>query len=82
MDDELVAGVSAELPQWFGAERTWKHLRTYRIPDSLPKFAAGSGAVVSPKVADGVFLCGDYTAYPSLNGAMRSGREVAEMIGA
>jgi hypothetical protein len=34
----------------------------------------------SSKLGDNLYRCGDYLAYPSLNAAMQTGREVAQMI--
>lgn len=78
--EELIGKVSKELGVWFGMNRSWRHLRTYRIPDALPSFTRQSPEFSEFKVRDHVFRCGDYTLYPSLNGAMKAGREVAEMI--
>ena len=72
--------VRDELAHWFGGEIAWQHLKTYQIPEALPKFFADSEDNSDLKLDDGIFRCGDYTSYPSLNGAMRSGRLVAEMI--
>ncbi|MCU0354781.1 MAG: FAD-dependent oxidoreductase [Cytophagales bacterium] len=78
---ELAAQVQRELTQWFGsAAATWRHLRTYRIPHALPQYFPDSSPALPLKINDFTYRCGDYTAYPSLNGAMRSGREVAEQL--
>lgn len=70
----------AELAKWFGREYDWRHLRTYRIPHALPQYFEGSQSENNLKITDSVYRCGDYTAYPSLNAAMQTGREVAAMI--
>lgn len=72
--------VKAELADWFGEGYDWRHLKTYRIPEALPQFFADSPTESDLKISDNLYRCGDYTAYPSLNAAMRSGRLVAEMI--
>jgi hypothetical protein len=71
--------VRQELAQWFGADRSWRYVKTYEIADALPKFT-GDTAGEEPNVDEHVFRCGDYTAYPSLNAAMKTGRLVAEML--
>ena len=75
-----VSRIKRELSDWFGAQvNVWKHLRTYHLPEALVKFPAGT----SPqelKLGENLYRCGDYLAYPSLNAAMQTGREVAEMI--
>lgn len=57
----------------------WTYLRTYHVPQSLAFLAPGSAAEAM-EVQPGVYKCGDYLLYPSLNAAMKSGRLVAERI--
>ncbi|WP_139925168.1 NAD(P)/FAD-dependent oxidoreductase [Hymenobacter sp. DG01] len=78
---DLTRQLQTELAAWFGPEATqWRHLRTYFIPHALPVYAAGQPARQSLKLHSTLFRCGDHTAYPSLNAAMASGREVAEAL--
>jgi phytoene dehydrogenase-like protein len=79
-NEALKEKVEAELTQWFGENQTWRHLKTYRIPEALPQFFTDSPEYNTLKINDFTFRCGDYTAYPSLNAAMKSGREVAGLI--
>lgn len=73
--------VGAELHEWFGSERKWRHRRTYRIPEALPRFAAGTATAGKDlRIDENTYLCGDHTAYPTLNAAMKTGREVAAML--
>lgn len=81
----LLKQIRQELTGWFGDEvQQWRHLRTYHIPHALPAYApaqAGSDAIRQPlRLTDQVYQCGDQTTYPSLNAAMQTGREVAEML--
>ena len=79
-DVKLAADIRLELGEWFGEEvQAWRHLRTYHLPHALPRYEAGS-IPATLQVADNLYRCGDYTAYPSLNAAMQTGRQVAEMI--
>lgn len=72
--------IKRELYDWFGAQvNVWKHLRTYHIPEAIVKFPAGTKKQ-ELKLDENLYRCGDYLAYPSLNAAMQTGREVAEMI--
>ncbi|WP_055562565.1 protoporphyrinogen/coproporphyrinogen oxidase [Hymenobacter sp. AT01-02] len=81
-EEELTARLRQELTAWFGPEAaTWRHLRTYPISHALPVYSAGQPARQALKVEEHLYRCGDYTAYPSLNAAIATGREVAEMIG-
>ena len=75
-----------ELGVWFGAKElaSWRHLRTYVLPraqDARPPPNRG-GFNMAPRVdgAARVYVCGDHCATPSLNGALRSGREAAEAL--
>lgn len=76
----LTERIRQELTGWFGPEvANWQYLRTYHLPQALPAY--GPDAVHQPlRLADGLYQCGDQTAYPSLNAALQTGREVAEMI--
>ena len=77
----LTAGVREELAAWFGpAARQWQHLRSYRIAAALPVYLAGQPVQQPLKLADGLSRCGDWAAYPSLNAALATGREVAELL--
>ncbi|TGD77882.1 protoporphyrinogen/coproporphyrinogen oxidase [Hymenobacter wooponensis] len=80
-EEELTGRLLQELTAWFGPQVSqWRHLRTYFIPQALPVYAAGQPARQTLKVADTLYRCGDYTSYPSLNAAIATGREVAEML--
>lgn len=77
---KLTARILRELTDWFGAEvATWQHLRSYHIPQALPVYSPNS--VHKPlKINNLLYQCGDQTTYPSLNAALQTGRQVAEMI--
>ena len=77
----LTVRLHEELIAWFGPNaRQWRHLRSYRIAYALPAYLAGGPVQPSLKLADGLYRCGDWAAYPSLNAALATGREVAEML--
>ena len=82
-DDALREAALSELADWFGAEvASWRHLRTYRIRRALPKLPA-HGPARGPgvrRVDDGVWVCGDHLATPSIQGAMAAGRVAAERV--
>lgn len=76
----LTEAIRHELSQWYGPEiQDWKHLRTYHIPEALPRFGAQTG-FAPLQLGEGLYQCGDQVAYPSLNAAMLTGRQVAELI--
>lgn len=78
---KLLAAIQVELAGWFGEQvQGWRHLKTYVIPEALPRFTARQPGEKNLKLAEGLYRCGDYTAYPSYNAAMLTGRHVAEQI--
>ena len=58
--------------------------RDGRTPNDVrprnPEAGAGQPYRQPLKVSEDLYRCGDYTAYPSLNAAMATGREVAEAL--
>ncbi|MBC6608151.1 FAD-dependent oxidoreductase [Hymenobacter sp. BT188] len=77
----LTERLRQELTAWFGPEAAqWQHLRTYHIPYALPVYTAGQTPQQELRVAEGLYRCGDYAAYPSQNAALATGRQVAEML--
>jgi phytoene dehydrogenase-like protein len=78
---DIVTGLREELAAWFGpAARGWQHLRSYRIAAALPVYLPGQPVRQPLKLADSLYRCGDWAAYPSLNAALATGREVAEAL--
>lgn len=60
---------------------SWQHLEAMEVTEALPRscqleptFGAGY------RRDEGIFYAGDYLATPSINGALRSGREVADAV--
>ena len=78
--EDLIQKIQIELGNWFGKNHAWRHLKTYRIPEALPQHFEVVPPYHTLKINDFMYRCGDYTAYPSLNAAMKTGREVAEML--
>jgi phytoene dehydrogenase-like protein len=86
----LTERIRLELANWFGADAlNWRHLKTYHLPQALPSYNpalndGGNGfdpILHQPlKLTDSLYQCGDQAAYPSLNAAMQTGREVAELL--
>ena len=56
----------------------WKFLDSFHIPNAIPSFIGKAKPLFSRQ--ENIFFAGDGESYPSINGAMRSGREVAEFI--
>ncbi len=77
----LATSIQQELVTWFGKEATnWKHIKTYHIPQALATFNEDNSKGYPLQLSNVLYRCGDYTAYPSLNAAMMTGRKVAENI--
>jgi phytoene dehydrogenase-like protein len=73
-DDFLI-----DLKSIFGLEvANWNLLKSYTIKEALPKINFENE--YKPRSTEGVFYCGDYLLQGSINGAMESGRSVAEAI--
>lgn len=80
-EDELTARLRTELAAWFGPVATmWRHLRTYRIEQALPIYGPGQPVQQELRLGDTLFRCGDWVSYPSLNAALGTGRQVAELL--
>jgi len=80
-EEELTARLRTELAAWFGpVANMWRHLRTYRIEQALPVYAPGQPVQQELRLGDTLFRCGDWVSYPSLNAALATGRQVAEML--
>jgi phytoene dehydrogenase-like protein len=80
-EEELTTRLRTELATWFGPVATmWRHLRTYRIEQALPVYGAGQPMQQELQLSETLFRCGDWVSYPSLNAALGTGRQVAEML--
>ncbi|MEM9065650.1 MAG: NAD(P)/FAD-dependent oxidoreductase [Planctomycetota bacterium] len=79
-DDALEAAVRDQLGGWFPAGTgDWTLLRTLQIPNALPR-AANWTVSPAPRRSGGIYICGDHTHDPSINGALASGRIAAEAV--
>ena len=65
---------------WGADSSDWSLIAKYEIPKSLPIFAPGAQSVTSAKVANNIYVAGDYRSAPSQNGALLSGRLAAEEL--
>lgn len=80
-DDE--GAVRHQLRSWFGPiTDDWRLLREDFIRNALPVNAGTNPRFEGrpPRLAHGLFVCGDHHATPSINGAMLSGRRAAEAV--
>ena len=77
----LIRAVLRELEDWFGeVVGSWQPLGVFRIPKALPVVEPLRWTAGEWEVRPGVFVCGDYRATPSIQGAMESGRLAAEAV--
>jgi phytoene dehydrogenase-like protein len=80
---ELSTAVLSEAREWFGKTTTdWEFVGGFSIERALPiqkppYFSRSPGL---PESVDGVFRCGDYLTNGSIQGALLSGRLVAEKV--
>jgi phytoene dehydrogenase-like protein len=83
-DADLVAAVQTQLGAWFGSEvSSWEHLRTYDISHAQPSqrhLEPAQRPVSLSDSAAGVYVCGDHRDTASIQGALLSGRRVADAI--
>lgn len=80
---ELAKAIRKELKTWFGkATQDWEHLNTKVIEYALPNQSNVHHEISKQnyKIRKGLYLCGDFQLNGSINAAMKSGREVAELI--
>jgi phytoene dehydrogenase-like protein len=72
-----------QLRRWFGSTvDRWEHLRTYRIPEALPRHPAGTVTARANRTprGDGLVVAGDHTEFGAIQGALVSGRRAAEDV--
>ena len=81
-DQELQRQVLDELSGWFGRDKVsgWRHLRTYRIPFSQPPQTPPTDLFKPLKLTENIYVAGDHRMTATLDGALWSGRLVAESI--
>ncbi len=77
---QLESLVRAQLSVWFDYRVSkWEHLKTYWIDRALPQQPPGRLDHFG-HLANGLYVCGDHTENSSINGALKSGRLVAEAV--
>ena len=80
-DDEIERDARAQLRTWFGAQTDgWRFLRSDRILHALPDLPSLEPPQRPARWDNGVYLAGDHRRNASINGAMMSGRHVAEAV--
>jgi phytoene dehydrogenase-like protein len=90
-DEELQENVLRELSKWFenvpenkegstAKVSSWRHLKTYRIPYAQPNQAPPTDCFRKESLGNGLWVAGDHRTSATLDGALKSGRVVAEQI--
>lgn len=65
---------------WGTSTSDWSLIAKYEIPKSLPIFGVGAQGVQSAKIAENLYVAGDYRTAPSQNGALLAGRLAAQEL--
>lgn len=80
-DEELVEKCLTELSDWFGLKvMDWQHLKTYYIKYAMPFKPILDEVKFTKKINNHVYACGDSLSVGSMESALRSGRETADII--
>lgn len=76
----VVERVRQEMTEWFGEEevKQWEMLDVFDVPYAQPGQEDGFEGV--GMVSDGVFLCGDWRAGPTVETAVSGARQIAESV--
>lgn len=80
---ELIQLVRKELSTWFGKETyEWRHLHTRHVQYSLPNQQSVLHSVAKNNylIRKGLYNCGDHILNGSINAAMKTGKEVAQLV--
>lgn len=81
VDADLETRVRRQMETMFGpAAREWRHLRTYRIAHGQPDQSPPLRPKRNVSLGNGLFVCGDHRDTASIQGALHSGRRVAEAV--
>jgi phytoene dehydrogenase-like protein len=81
--ESLVAAIREQAAGWFGGQtKSWRELATVHVRHALSDEspAARRGRLSGPRLADGLWACGDHCTSASINGALASGRRTAEAV--
>ncbi len=81
--DHLTSQVRHQLQEWFGRQaKDWEHLRTSIITTAQPRqgIPYPNPYAVESNLGNGIFVCGDFCATGTIDGALLSGRRAAEAV--
>lgn len=83
--ERLETDLRRELTAWFGDPvRGWERLAIYRLPQALPVQAppVPYPGGVEQRLAERLWVCGEYASAPSIQWALHSGRRAGEDVAA
>ena len=81
--EKMADRVRKEMRHWFGSQvDSWGHLYTHFVRYALPRQQKVQHGISTEKlqISDHIYLCGDHLLNGSIDGAMKSGRLVAEAV--
>lgn len=80
--DSLSAEVISQARDWYGDQvNDWELLASYDIPHALPDQLAGAEVGVGRgEVQDDIIVCGDHSGNASIQSAMESGTDAANIV--
>ena len=79
--EQLERDARGQLQRWFGADvLRWTVIGGYPIAHALPLCTHAEWQQSSPRLTEGIYVCGDYRETPSIQGALASGRRAAESV--
>lgn len=80
-DEELEVKCLTELSEWFGLKvMDWQLLKIYHIKYAMPFKPILDEVKFSRRISGNVYACGDSLSVGSMESALRSGRETADII--
>jgi phytoene dehydrogenase-like protein len=82
-EPSLESEVRRQLQDWFGTQaQEWQHIQTYTINAAQPRQAVPfpNPYAFRSHLQNGIFVCGDFCATGTIDGAIFSGRRAAQEI--
>jgi phytoene dehydrogenase-like protein len=79
----LANAIRDQAAGWFGPQaRSWRELKIVDVRHALPDESPAARRLrpSSPRLAEGLLICGDHCTTASINGALASGRKAAEAV--
>ena len=81
--DRLEVEIRQELGDWYGPPvSSWERLAIYPLPQALPAQTppVAYPATVPQRLTEGLWVCGEYRAAPSIHWTLHSGRRAGEDV--